>query len=58
MLPSVTWSFCGIEEGLQAAEELCDAAELPVDLDVLHPRRTLTHHAAISCPGAGAGPEQ
>ena len=50
--------FYGIEQGLQTTEELYDAVELPVDLDVLHPRRTLTHDTAISYPGASTGPEQ
>ena len=53
-----TWLVCGIEQGVQTAEELYDAAQLPVDLDVLHPCRAMTHHAAISCPGAGTGPER
>lgn len=55
-LPS-TCLFYGIEQDLQTTEELYDAAELPVDLDVLHPSRTLTHHTAVSRPGGRTGPE-
>lgn len=50
------WSDCscntldlwGIKQRLQVVEELCDVAELSVDLDVFHPGRTVTHTAAMA----------
>lgn len=53
-----TWLLSRIEQRLQMSEKFCDAAQLPVDLDVLDPRRTVAHHTAISCSGASTGPNQ
>lgn len=53
-----TWLLSRFEQRFQISEKFSDAAQLPVDLDVLDPRRTVTHHTAISCLGASTGPNQ
>lgn len=58
MVQPSTWLSGRTEQGLQAGEELHDAAELPVYLDVLHPGRAVADDAAISCSRACTGSEQ
>lgn len=53
-----TWLLSSFEQRFQISEKFCDAAQLPVDLDVLNPRRTVAHHTAISCSVASTGPNQ
>lgn len=53
-----TWLIGRSEQGFQVGEELHDAAELPVYLDVLHPGRAVADDAAISCSRACTGSEQ
>lgn len=58
MVQPSTWLICRTEQGFQAREELHDAAELPVYLDVLHPGRAVADDAAISCSRTCTGSEQ
>lgn len=53
-----TWLLSGFEQSFQMRENLDDAAQLPVDLYVLDPCRTVAHHTAISCSGASTGSNQ
>lgn len=58
MVQPSTWLIGRTEQGFQVGEELHDAAELPVYLDVLHPGRAVADDAAISCSRACTGSEQ
>lgn len=53
-----TCLICRTEKGFQTREELHDAAELPVYLDVLHPGRAVADDAAVSCSRACTGSAQ